>query len=808
MPEIVISEADRQDAEAFLETFLTELIPDGDFSRGSVTRDHTIAAIAAVTAYFRAEAQATRNATSLLTAQQLEGEDYEQAAEGIVSNWFLTKREGRRVRGVVRIHFTTPHDGIVPTTTVFVKTTGITFTVDDAAGYTYAAADLAPRTDSTGAIVDYTLDVPVVATGVGTLYEIEAGPFSTFTAFSPFSTFVENETAFTGGADAETADQLLARVPEAISVRDLNSSRSIRAVLEDTFPEIDRLLVVGMGEPGMRRDILEILAPEIIVHLGGYMDVYLSTPLIERRTFEATVGAEFTDPRLEIVLFRDAILNDFREWLVEEGDVLRIYNADTAEATLYTLDDVTKHYLEVTSKQAFPSIRPTELRPDDAPYTGTPDAGTSSITFTVDAGLTVDDIGKYARVEEGPASAGDYRITAVDEVTLVATVLPLLDTVAIVDEPDFDVRFFEDLVHYSIGKFGPDYNDKVPERTTGEFSQTFQEDGKILLPGEPIYLIREVSVIDAADPDANPLTGRVVFPNRVNVEPTEQAGDLLEYRVEGENPQLTGSSRQLLTLDVGFAAEQIGTNGQFDNANDFTVTGLVFQAEDQGKILRVLDAVNDVNRGEFLIDAVAGDTLSLSDPTDGGWTSVVEPRLSWEITNKQKYNGLTCRVIYDSILNFAAIDNYTAQRSRRVVCADILSRGYHPAYLSFGITYRLVPNVARPPSPDEIRAYITNYINTFPTDDVIHASDIVSAIQGEFEEIGSIKLPLRIDYDLLAPDGRVIPYVTYDGVELDVAYLASNNPVLRLEDPEVQSVVDANVRYLTDEDLITLTLIE
>jgi hypothetical protein len=813
--DIVITDEDRSAAEAFMQSFLEDLFPDADFARGSITRDHTIGAVAAVVSFFRAEARNTRSATSLRSAEDLEGVDFTQAVENIVANWFVTRREGTRVRGIVTLSFSNPHDGFIPATANFIKATGVVFFPDSTTGIAFASQDLSPRTDSTGEIIDYTLDIPVVAAAAGTIYQITAGPFASFTQFDAFLVSVENANAFTGGGDAETAEELLRRVPGAISVRDLNSDRSIQAVLEEEFPEIERMLVIGMAEAGMQRDVLQLLAPEIIIHLGGYIDVYISTEIVEQRTFEAVVGGVFSDPRLEITLFRDATVDDWRDFNVVAGDVLRIQNAGSSEAALYHLRAVTKHYLMVSAKQAFPAVRPIALRLDEdgnqTHFTGgVTVSATNTITLAA-ADFTQDDVGKYVRITVAPtpSAVGDYQISSVDEPTETATLVAMLPSVILGDDGGVEFDLFEDLVLYSIGDSSPSYENKIATASTGEFSRDYQEVGHVLLPGEPIYLIREVSILDPADPDANALTGRVVFPNRANIDPAPLEGDLLEYRMSVKNPLEHQSSRQLATIDIGYAKEQEGANGVLNNSDRFTDAGALFTAGDVGKRIRILDAVLDNNRGEFEIATFVGpNTVDLLDPDNGGWSSLAETRLNWELTHEHKYDGKTMRVVYDTIVNFDVVDSFVSERSRRVVCADTLTRGYHPAYLEFELVYRIAENATDIASEDEIKAFLTDFINAFPSNDVIHASDIVTAVQSNFGEIGSIRLPITISYNLLAPDGRSIPYVTQDAVELDVARLASPAPADRLEDPEELGVVDDNVRYLTDEDLITLTLVE
>jgi hypothetical protein len=102
-----------------------------------------------------------------------------------------------------------------------------------------------------------------------------------------------------------------------------------------------------------------------------------------------------------------------------------------------------------------------------------------------------------------------------------------------------------------------------------------------------------------------------------------------------------------------------------------------------------------------------------------------------------------------------------------------------------------------------------DFVNTFPADEVLHASDVVTALHSGFpSQVDSVVLPLTLTFNLHSPDGRLIPYVTTDAVRLAAAKLASANPVSRLEDTAELGVVDDNVRYLTTEDLITVTVVE
>ena len=294
---ITITEQDRLDAENVLEQFLTDKMPTVDFSKGSAMRDFVVVALANIFAYLRAERDITRARQSLLLLGKLTGTDVDDAVDEILSNWFIDRKEGRTSSGTAVVYFSQKTDVEIPISTKFYKTSALIFVPDAVDTLLYSEDDMLSIIDSEGVEVAYTIEIPLVALRSGEDYDIEPGTFADFTRFNPYVTRVENQVKFSGGGEVETTAEMLERAETAISVRDLNSARSIDATLKDEFAEVDDVVVIGYGEPEMIRDLIIELATNTRIHAGGHVDAYIRSAILESRTYEAEVGGAFTDPR-------------------------------------------------------------------------------------------------------------------------------------------------------------------------------------------------------------------------------------------------------------------------------------------------------------------------------------------------------------------------------------------------------------------------------------------------------------------------------------------------------------------------------
>ena len=809
MATIEIKDEDRQAAEQFLVEFLTELIPDADFSRGSVTRDHTVTAVAAVYALMKQEARNVRNATSLRLALRIEDDaEFTQAIENIVSNWFITRKPGRRAQGVLTLHFSRPRSGRIPITTRFTKTTGLVFRMSRDSDFIYTEKDLTARVNSRGEITSYALRVPVRAEQIGIQYEVEPGPFSHVTPFSADFSFAENEVKFSGAKDPETPEELLERVPDALTKRDLSTARSIPAVLQEAFPGIDRVVILGAGDEGMRRDLLDDPTAYFKIHLGGHVDAYVSTAINENQVYEAPVGGVFSDPRQEITLFRDATVDDWRKY-VTPSDVIYVHNTDPGEPDRYLVEDVTKYYLRVHRRQPFPHIAPRHTRQGatfSAKITGRESLRSTGVAFTDS------DIGRYVRLQIPGGENLDYKIGAVDVTTATAALVGAnLDAYV---GMTVQISVLDRVIDYSIGDRGPAYSNKVPRRTTGEFSRIFQEDGKVLLPQTPIYAIKDVSVFAPDSPDADPVTGRVTFPVRVNRKPKPTTGTTLEYQIESHAAHLAPSAQQMQVLNLMTSPESTGESGRLhdhavDGAAGFTTDSGVNFTGAEGKVIHITSAVHTENLGEFRIVTVNPDdptqvsVTSIGDPT---WAPTREYGLRWELIDPFKYANKTVRVVYDTASQFDVIDAFVRDRDNHIPAANTLAKGFHAVYVNFDIVYTAKSGALRGLDTQNAVEHLVQFINAFPETDTLHASDIISEFQAAFKDaVGSVQMPLTLSYELYAPDGRVIGYSTQDAVSITPAKGTGLTSEDRLENPVALGVTPSTVRYITNQDLITIT---
>lgn len=750
MATVAIIEQDRIDAENFLEQLLRDKVPEGDFGKGGALRDLAVSAFANIFAYLRVDNDNTRKRQSLLLLGADSGSDVDDMVDEVLSNFFITRKTGRQSRGVITIYFSQlPAAGeslVVPTTALFYKTANQPFKTDSTTDMSYSAENLTPVYDTSGAVTEYALRVPVISVLTGATNDIEPGPFVNWQFNNPYVTRVVNSTTFSGGGDQETTTEMLARAPTAISVRDLNSARSIDAVLREEFSEIDDVFVTGFGDPEMIRDLVSEEATHLRFHAGGFTDVYLRNRLIEEEEYTATVGDTFTDPRPFYCVLRDDTVTDFTvaggDLLspIVRGDVIHVYNNLSSEPNIYTVNEVSSYGVLVSSRNPFPAALPlVEVSGDDGavgPATGGTDRLVTALHLFV-----AEDIGKWLRVQSTvAANRGTFEIIGIGT------------NYAILREADGSPPVFSNqtalawelqtrVVKYSIGGLAPDYYDKLDIRFSGRFTKDIQHSGFITLPNKPVYRISSVYIEDPTDIELADADGRVNFVNRMNgttvskplnpTPPPTLDPTLLQYRVWGRNPPESQSGWQVQELQVGWNAPP----GSEDMA---------------------------------------------------------------------RFDGKILHVKYDTIDGYESIWEYMTNTDRRLTCASVIPKGLHPVYLSMTIQYELAATATESLDETVAAQALADFITNYDTRLTLDVSDIVAFLRSTYDVIGYIA-PLTIDYDLFAPDGRVIHYQTVDKVNVDPTKYHPSYPLAEdhLDDPALYGVSNRVLRLLTVPDLIT-----
>lgn len=441
--QITISAADVSAAANFLEQFLSDEVQEGDFSAGTALRDLTIKALATIVAFMRADASQIRAMQSLVTVQAAiatgDAEALTDAVTGILSNFFVAPKSGRKARGFAIGHSTKQVDIFIPTIVKFTYSTGLVFVVDASDTLFIPAAELVPIVDADSVVLDYEFRIPLVASQTGEAYNVEAALFADFDRFSPYVTRVEATNKFSGGGGQETISEILERAPTAVSVRNLINERSIEATLEDNFDGIDSTLVIGYGFPEMQRDLVPGVAPHLKFHIGGMTDIYLRTALVETE-FTGAVGDLFTRSDGVAAMFRDSSANFLSGSPVLAGDIIRITDGlPTVPSEHMVIEVLDAQTLVVSERSPFP------VATDEA---GPP----TTVSYTIGrAGPTYNDI--RAGVAGIPLTTGvtSRQVAMSGRITLPGgPVMDILD-IAIINPPVGEAAFKSNLdgfVHF------------------------------------------------------------------------------------------------------------------------------------------------------------------------------------------------------------------------------------------------------------------------------------------------------------------------------------------------------------------------
>lgn len=355
MADYEIIPKDVEEAAALVRDILRTEKPDRDYSEGSVAGDVVVDGHAIPFAYLRNQINKVVARLSLRDISKLgDEESVRDAADAILSNLLVTRAPGTFARGPVTIHLTQKVDILVPRRARFFKTSDTVFYLDAPTDRLISASELSPSIDASGAIVDYAVNVNVVAANIGASYNLPPGRLYAIDNISPFLSYGENVSSFTFGNDQQSTQDVVASAENAMALRAMVNARSNAAVLRGVDPGLQALLTVGYGDPEMQRDLVLDPATGVKLHVGGHVDIYLrleTQEVVERMTINAL--AQRPDGLVAILRDTAPPTGSFITAGVVPGDVL-VLAADIPEAPFqFVVRGVRALELDISSRVPF-----------------------------------------------------------------------------------------------------------------------------------------------------------------------------------------------------------------------------------------------------------------------------------------------------------------------------------------------------------------------------------------------------------------------------------------------------------------------
>jgi len=376
------------------------------------------------------------------------------------------------------------------------------------------------------------------------------------------------------------------------------------------------------------------------------------------------------------------------------------------------------------------------------------------------------------------------------------------------------VEAFSDRLRYSAGTNGPSYDDMIPVRPFGRVTRVGGTRGAVALPATPIWRIREVALDDPDSPLLDPFTGKVLLTERLNALP---AGASEAYVAETMDPVWAQSRYTHTLLKVGYddsrggSAATLSVDG-LDPDVAYLGDGTVdFVDADIGKTLLVVGPENLGNAVRFIIEEVTTShavTLRRDSAAIDALPLVFERNVVWRFDATAEVHGKALQVVYETTNNYAALQDMFEDDDNRVLCANMLVRGFFPVYVELDIRYQLKPGAVPLDTTAAIRTLV-DFVNTFPTTDVLNVDDVTTALRAAFPAtVGNVLRSgpaLTARYTLASPTGELVRFVSTDVISVRSDLVASDEDLVLFNTARSFGVSDRTVYVLTAPDLLTLT---
>lgn len=320
MNELELSADDIQQAETFAQQFLEAKFPTVDFRQGTGVRDLVIRPNAVMIAMLKKYIEIYFQSGNLASVTN---NTPAEVVDGILSNFFITRNTGSFATVRARLYFLfqngVPSNVSLPTsaffstdnTRMFFPSTPI-FAQPLKDGDTPISGNVYLAYDSSEELWYFDTELSS-QTATEDFNDLTEGDLLYFTLFNPY--FVKGKILYMSSPAVrqETNLEMVDRSYNAISTRNLINDPSIASRLYDVYNFIKYIKVVGMGDPDMWRDYVQVegifdnpateVADKYRIHVGGSVDIYADTPFrtaVVQLTTDATGVVELTGPIFDV----------------------------------------------------------------------------------------------------------------------------------------------------------------------------------------------------------------------------------------------------------------------------------------------------------------------------------------------------------------------------------------------------------------------------------------------------------------------------------------------------------------------------
>lgn len=279
MPDLKVTRERLEDATNIIIQYLRDAGFTGSLEDGTGLNDIVIKPNALLRVLMGQLVDRATAYQSLQKARELRSEigedEYAEAVDAILSNWFVTRHGGKPSTGIIRLWFLQPPDFMQ------FKNGQRMGTIDGAA--IVADSDQVFIPDSFATILnttenqnEYYVDVAVRTMSNSTIAPTDTGNSKIDYVYDDIyylRATIPGE--FLPGTLVESSDDFIRRTEQAITTRELITSRAINTVLLDNFSDIIRLYVARHGSGEQLRDIVHF--EDVSVHVGNKADIYIAS---------------------------------------------------------------------------------------------------------------------------------------------------------------------------------------------------------------------------------------------------------------------------------------------------------------------------------------------------------------------------------------------------------------------------------------------------------------------------------------------------------------------------------------------------